>query len=69
MPIYGKMTVIYCLLLVVIEWLQRDRLCPLQLDGCWLGRYRWSRWLVYYLVFMLVFFGRGEEQTFIYFQF
>ena len=69
MPAYGKVTVIYCLLLVFIEWIQRDRLCPLQLDGCWLGRYRWTRWMVYYVVFMLTFFCRGEEQTFIYFQF
>jgi D-alanyl-lipoteichoic acid acyltransferase DltB (MBOAT superfamily) len=69
MPVYGKVTIIYCLLLVFIEWIQRDRLCPLQLDGCWLGRYRWTRWLVYYIVFMMTFFGRGEEQTFIYFQF
>jgi hypothetical protein len=69
MPVYGKVAIIYCLLLVVIEWIQRDRLCPLHLDGCWLGRYRWTRWLVYYIVFMLMFFGRGEEQTFIYFQF
>lgn len=69
MPAFGKMAIIYCFLLVVIEWVQRRRLCPLQLDGSWLGRYRWSRWLVYYLVFMLTFFCRGEEQTFIYFQF
>ncbi len=69
MPSYGKMAASYCLLLVVIEWLQRGRLCPLQLEGCWLGRYRWSRWLIYYMVFMLTFFGRGEEQSFIYFQF
>jgi hypothetical protein len=69
MPAFGKMAIIYCFLLVVIEWVQRRRLGPLQLDGSWLGRYRWSRWLVYYLVFMLMFFCRGEEQTFIYFQF
>lgn len=69
MPVYGKVAIIYCLLLVVIEWIQRNRLCPLQMNGCWLGRYRWARWLVYYIVFMLMFFGRGEEQTFIYFQF
>lgn len=69
LPGYGKLAIIYCLLLVVIEWIQRDRLCPLHLDGCWLDRYRWTRWLVYYIVFMLTFFGRGEEQTFIYFQF
>ena len=68
-PIYGKVAILYCLLLVIIEWIQRDRLCPLHLESCWLGRYRWSRWLVYYVIFMLTFFGRGEEQTFIYFQF
>ena len=69
MPAYGKWAVVYCVLLVVVEWVQRDRLCPLHLEGCWLGRSRWLRWLVYYLVFMFTFFGRGEEQTFIYFQF
>lgn len=69
MAAYGKVAILYCVLLVVVEWIQRRRLCPLQLDGCWLGRYRWSRWLVYYLVLMLAFFGRGEQQTFIYFQF
>ena len=69
MPAYGKMAIVYCVLFVIIEWVQRDRICPLQLSGCWLGQYRWSRWLVYYLLFMLTFFGRGEEQTFIYFQF
>jgi len=69
MMVCGKLAIIYCLLLVIVEWSQRHRLCPLQLDGCWLGRYRWSRWLVYYLVFMLTFFCRGEDQTFIYFQF
>jgi D-alanyl-lipoteichoic acid acyltransferase DltB (MBOAT superfamily) len=69
MPAYGKVTILYCLLLVVIEWVQRDRICPLHLDGCWLGRYRWTRWMVYYVIFMLTFFVRGEQQTFIYFQF
>lgn len=69
MPAYGKMAIVCCVLFVIIEWVQRDRICPLQLSGCWLGQYRWSRWLVYYLLFMLTFFGRGEEQTFIYFQF
>ena len=27
------------------------------------------RWVLYYLLFFVTFFARGEEQTFIYFQF
>lgn len=69
LPAYGKIPVVYCLLLVIVEWIQRDRLCPLQMEGRIWNRYRFTRWMVYYLVFMLTFFGRGEEQTFIYFQF
>lgn len=66
---HGKLALLYCVLLLVVEWMQRDRLCPLQLEGLAVGRYRLVRWVVYYVVLILVFFGRGEEQTFIYFQF
>ncbi len=66
---HGKQALLYCLLLVGIEWIQRDRLCPLDLNGCLFGRYRIVRWTFYYIVFLLMFFLRGEEQTFIYFQF
>lgn len=66
---HGKVALLYCALMLVTEWVQRDRQCPLQLEGLAIGRYRLVRWAVYYLVLILVFFGRGEEQTFIYFQF
>ncbi len=67
--LYGKLTLCYCAVLVVVEWVQRDVACPLQLNHTRLGQYTWVRWSVYYLVFLLTFFARGEEQTFIYFQF
>ena len=67
--LFGKWALCYCALLVVVEWIQRDVVCPLQLNRTWLGQYAWVRWSVYYLVFFLTFFARGEEQTFIYFQF
>jgi hypothetical protein len=66
---HGKVALLYCGLMLVVEWMQRDRLCPLQLTGLAVGRYRVVRWTIYYLVLILVFFGRGEDQTFIYFQF
>lgn len=66
---HGKVALIYCTMMLVVEWVQRDRLCPLQLEGLAIGRYQVVRWAIYYLVLFLVFFGRGEEQTFIYFQF
>jgi D-alanyl-lipoteichoic acid acyltransferase DltB (MBOAT superfamily) len=67
--LYGKLALCYCAVLVVVEWVQRDVVCPLQLNHTRLGQYTWVRWSVYYLVFLLTFFARGEEQTFIYFQF
>jgi hypothetical protein len=62
---HGKRTLLWCLLLVVVEWVQRQRTHPLQVDG--LPTY--VRWTLYYLLFFVTFFARGEEQTFIYFQF
>ncbi len=62
---YGKRPLLWCLLLVVIEWLQRHRSHPLQIDALPPA----VRWAIYYALFFVVFFARGEEQAFIYFQF
>ena len=62
---YGKRPLLWCLLLVVIEWLQRHRSHPLQIDALPSA----VRWAIYYALFFVVFFARGEEQAFIYFQF
>ena len=62
---YGKRPLLWCLLLVVIEWLQRHRSHPLQIDAL----PPVVRWAIYYALFFVVFFARGEEQAFIYFQF
>ena len=62
---HGKKALLWCLLLVVIEWLQRRKDHPLQLDVLPV----WVRWTAYYALILLTVFARGEEQTFIYFQF
>ena len=67
---YGKKVLLWCLLLVVVEWMQRKREHPLDFRGLsFFERYRACRWAVYYLVTLIIIFARGEGQTFIYFQF
>lgn len=57
-----------CLLLLA-EWLQRDKQHALQFDSrrpfCW----RCARWAAYYLILMVIARYAGTGQTFIYFQF
>lgn len=57
------------LLLLAVEWLQRDKQHALQFPDNKLFRYRVVRWGVYYLVFALIARFAGDSQTFIYFQF
>ena len=62
---HGKQALVWCLLMIAIEWAQRRRQHPLQvehLNAC-------VRWAIYYVLLLAVFFARGEEQAFIYFQF
>lgn len=67
---YGKKVLMWCLLLVIVEWMQRRREHPLDFRGLSLfEKHRAYRWVVYYLVVMAVIFARTEGQTFIYFQF
>ena len=67
---HGKRVLLWCLLLVVVEWIQRKREHPLDFRGLsFFERYRACRWAVYYLVALIIIFARGEGQTFIYFQF
>ena len=62
---HGKQALLWCFLLVAVEWLQRRKEHPLQLDALPV----WARWTAYYVLILLTFFARGQEQTFIYFQF
>ena len=60
---YLKHVAVVLAILVVVEWLNRDRDIPK------LPRKKWLRWIVYYVVLVLVLFLRPQPQAFIYFQF
>jgi D-alanyl-lipoteichoic acid acyltransferase DltB (MBOAT superfamily) len=65
----GKWALVLCASLMAAEWLQRDKRHVLQFPSTGLFRYRTVRWMVYYVLLLLIILMHGEEQTFIYFQF
>ncbi len=52
-------------LLVLIEWFNRDKQHPLQIEGL----RQWQRWLIYYIISGVILYSFKAERTFIYFQF
>jgi len=57
------------LILLFIEWLQRDKQHALQFpDNRFFGK-RATRWAVYIMIYLLILFNTGQSQSFIYFQF
>lgn len=69
MPEYGKKALAYILILMTIEWLQREKQFGLQLDLKGIFRYRTVRWGIYYILFIASLLFAGQQEEFIYFQF
>lgn len=65
----GKTFLIYCLIFILIEWVQREKLHALQLPKIMPFNLRWVRWGLYYATIILLVILTGSNQTFIYFQF
>lgn len=59
----------YGIVLLVVEWLQRDKQHALQFTNIKPFNYRLVRWGVYYLILIIITIYAGLSQTFIYFQF
>ncbi len=57
------------LILLSIEWLQRDKQHALQFSNIKPFRYRMVRWAIYYIILLVIGKFAGSSQTFIYFQF
>ena len=69
MPEYGKKTLVYIFILLIVEWLQREKQFGLQLELKGIFRYRTVRWGIYYLLFIVSLVLAGQQEAFIYFQF
>lgn len=67
--LYGKDYFCFGLILLLIEWLQRDKQHALQFPNNWFFDKRITRWIIYIIIYLLILFNTGKSQTFIYFQF
>lgn len=67
--LYGKKTLLFCIVLMVIEWIQQDKQHAFQFGSQGLFKYRIVRWLIYYLTIMSIAHFVGANQSFVYFQF
>ena len=67
--LHGKVNLLFCILLLIIEWIQRDKQHALQFPSKKVFRYRIVRWGIYYLILFVIAKFAGLSQTFIYFQF
>ena len=62
-------TNLFIIIMLVIEWLQRDKQHALQLpNNRFFGR-KTIRWTMYVIIYLLILFNTGKSQTFLYFQF
>ena len=69
MPTLGRRAILLAALLVIAEWLQRDKQHPLQIEHKGVFRYRAVRWALYYILFIATILLAGSDTQFIYFQF
>lgn len=67
--LYGVKEICFCLILLLIEWLQRDKQHALQFpNNSFFGK-KATRWTVYIMIYLLILFNTGQSQSFFYFQF
>lgn len=69
-PQHGKSALFYAALLLVVEWLHRDKQFGLQIsDGGGLLARRTVRWAIYVVLALFTLLWAGTQEEFIYFQF
>lgn len=67
---YGKTYMVYCVILIFIEWLQRDKQHALQWDNTFISQKKWLQRVIDYIVLLLIIIlGNYQGNQFIYFQF
>jgi ribose/xylose/arabinose/galactoside ABC-type transport system permease subunit len=66
---YGKLYILFGLMLLVIEWIQRKQEHALQLQNLHFFSQRSIRYTLYLIMILLIITFTGKSQAFIYFQF
>lgn len=66
---YGKKALLYTFVLLMVEWLQRDKQHALQIEGTGILKYRGIRLGIYILLALFTLVFAGTQAEFIYFQF
>ena len=66
---YGKKALLYTFVLLIVEWLQRDKQHALQIEETGILKYRGIRWGIYILLALFTLVFAGTQAEFIYFQF
>ncbi len=70
LPEHGKSALLYIAILMIVEWLHRDRQFGLQIsDGGGLLARREVRWTIYVILALFTLLCAGTQEEFIYFQF
>ena len=66
---YGMLYCLFAVVLLMLEWIQREKEHALQLPSSPLFRHRIIRWGLYLFLVLLIITFTGQSQAFIYFQF
>jgi hypothetical protein len=66
-PDKERSSIVYILILLAVEWIQRDKQHALQVEN--VVKYRIVRWGIYFLIALYTITNAGEQAEFIYFQF
>lgn len=67
--VWGKKAMLLSCVLIIVEWMQREKQHALQIDDFKIFRHRYARWILYYIMTMTICENSTNGQTFIYFQF
>ncbi len=68
-PLQGKKALMWVILMLVIEWCQRNRNHTFSFSTNSLLKFKSVRWGIYYLFIAIILFFSGAQSDFIYFQF
>ena len=66
---YGKLYILFGLILLMVEWIQRKEEHALRLQNFPLFSRQWVRFVFYLFIILLIITFTGKSQAFIYFQF